>query len=254
MEIKVGDKVKLREVIKSNIVKSGAILTVKDIDIQGMCSFEELKPYTKWQGIGIEGRNVEMEYRIPIPFLKLVKSKQEKTNIIKRLGTSGNSIITYDINNREISFNVKGKTHITTLLKILLHETELYNYEYERVSPFKFNRKYVTEDKQHKWWIDFIDIRTFENVSQEIIRCDNCMRFEGDCKIFIPDFLELCVERNLLQRDGKGYKLIKKLDKVMDYCEYINGKPSVNTLKKRGYVIPDKYKKLLEREEYSLKA
>lgn len=254
MKIKVGDKVKLKSDLKQDVIDPGMVLTVKDIDIQGMCSFEELKPFTKWQGIGIEGRNVEMEWRIPIVFLDIVKSKQEKTNIIKRLGTSGDSVITYDVNDREISFNVKGKTHITTLLKILLHETELYNYEYERVSPFKFNRKYIQEDMQHKWWIDFIDIRTFENVSQEIIRCDNCMRFEGDCKIFIPDFLELCVERNLLQRVDKGYKLIKRLDKVMDHCEYINGKPSVNILKKRGYVIPNKYKKLLEREEYSLKA
>lgn len=254
MEIKVGDRVKLREEIKSNIVESSAILTVKDIDIQGMCSFEELKPFTKWQGIGIEGRNVETEHRIPIPFLELVKPRQEKTNIIKRLSISGDSIITYDVNDREISFNVKGKTHITTLLKILLHETELYNYEYERVSPFKFNRQYISEYMQHKWWIEFIDIRTFENVNQEIIRCDRYMRFEGNCKLFIPDFLELCVERNLLQREGKGYKLIKKLDKVMYDCEYISVKPSVNILKKRGYVIPDKYKKLLERGEYSLKA
>lgn len=252
--IKVGDKVKLKSGVKHVQIESGMVLTVKDIDVQHNCSFEELKPFTKWQGIGIEGRNVEMEWRIPIVFLDIVKSKQEKTNIIKRLGTSGDSVITYDVDDREISFNVKGKTHIKTLLKILLHETELYNYEYERVSPFKFNRKYISEDMQHKWWIDFIDIRTFENVSQEIIRCDNCMRFEGDCKIFIPDFLELCVERNLLQRVDKGYKLIKRLDKVMDHCEYINGKPSINILKKRGYVIPDKYKKLLEREEYSLKA
>lgn len=254
MKIKIGDKVKLKSGVEHKVIESDMVLTVKDIDPQDLCTFEELKLFYKWQGIGIEGRNVEMEHKVEISLLELVKSKQEKTNVIKRLGVSGDSVITYEIDNKNISFNVKGKTHITTLLKILLHETELYNYKYDRISPFKFNRKYISEDMQHKWWIDFIDIRTFENVSQEIIICDNCMRFEGDCKIFIPDFLELCVERNLLQRDGKGYKLIKKLDKVMDHCEYINGKPSVNTLKRRGYVIPDKYKKLLEREEYSLKA
>ena len=251
MKIKIGDIVKLKSGVEHKIIESDMVLTVKDIDPQDLCTFEELKPFYKWQGIGIEGRNVEMEYKVEISLLELVESKQEKTNIIKRLGASGDSVITYEIDNKNISFNVKGKTHITTLLKILLHETELYNYKYDRISPFKFNRKYISEDMQHKWWIDFIDIRTFENISQEIIRCDNCMRFEGDCKIFIPDFLELCVERNLLQRDGKGYKLIKKLDKVMDHCEYINGKPTIKVLEERGYIVPDKYKKLLK-EEYNL--
>ena len=251
MKIKIGDIVKLKSGVEHKIIESDMVLTVKDIDPQDLCTFEELKSFYKWQGIGIEGRNVEMEHKVEVSLLELVKSKQEKTNVIKRLGITGDSVITYDVDNREISFNVKGKIHITTLLKILLHETELYNYKYDRVSPFKFNRKYISEDKQHKWWIDFIDIRTFENISQEIIRCDNNMRFEGDCKIFIPDFLELCVERNLLQRDGKGYKLIKKLDKVMDHCEYINGKPTIKVLEERGYIVPDKYKKLLK-EEYNL--
>ena len=251
MKIKVGDKVKLKNGVNNNTIEPGMVLTVKDIDASNLCTFEELKPFTKWQGIGIEGRNVEMEHKVYISLLELVKSKQEKTNVIKRLGGNNDSVITYDVDNKNISFNVKGKTHITTLLKILLHETELCNYKYDRISPFKFNRKYISEDMQHKWWIDFIDIRTFENVSQEIIRCDNCMRFEGDCKIFIPDFLELCVERNLLQRDGKGYKLIKKLDKVMDHCEYVNDKLSIKVLEKRGYIVPDKYKKVLK-EEYNL--
>ena len=251
MIIKVGDKVKLKNGVNNNTIEPGMVLTVKDIDASNLCTFEELKPFTKWQGIGIKGRNIEMEHKVYISLLELVKSKQEKTNVIKRLGASGDSVITYDVADREISFNVKGKIGMNSLLKILLHETESYNYKYDRVSPFKFNRKYISEDKQHKWWIDFIDIRTFENISQEIIRCDNDMRFEGDCKLFIPDFLELCVERNLLQRVGKGYKLIKSLDKVMDHCEYINGKPSVKVLEKQGYIVPDKYKKLLK-EEYNL--
>ena len=253
MKIKVGDKVKLKNGVNNNAIEPGMVLTVKDIDASDLCTFEELKPFYKWRGIGIEGKNIEMEHKVEMSLLELVKSKQEKTNMIKRFCKYKTNIITYDVDNREISFNVKGKIHITVLLKILLHETELYNYKYDRVSPFKFNRKYISEDKQHKWWIDFIDIRTFENISQEIIRCDNCMRFEGDCKLFIPDFLELCVERNLLQRVGKGYKLIKSLDKVMDHCEYINGKSSVKVLEKQGYIVPDKYKEFMK-EDYSLMA
>lgn len=253
MKIKVGDKVKLKNGVSNDAIEPGMVVTVKDIDASNLCTFEELKPFYKWQGIGIEGRNVEMEHKVEISLLELVKSKQEKTNIIKRLGGSNDSIITYDVDDREISFNVKGKIHISTLLKILLHETELYNYKYDRISPFRFNRVYITSHKQHKWWIDFIDIRTFENVRQEIIRCDNCMRFEGNCKLFIPDFLELCVERNLLQRDGRGYKLIKKLDKVMDHCEYVNDKLSIKVLEERGYIVPDKYKEFMK-EDYSLMA
>ena len=37
----------------------------------------------------------------------------------------------------------------------------------------------------------------------------------------------------------------------MDHCEYINGKPTIKILEEGGYIVPDKYKKLLK-EEYNL--
>lgn len=250
MKFKVGDKVKLRNNMQDETIIQDIILTIKYINGK-LVAFEEIEPEYKWQGIGVEGKLVEKDKEYSLDRFELVKPN--KANIIRKIETSHDIIIQYDIKNLMIKFNVIGKIHIVNLLKILLHETKLYEYEYTRVSPFKLERKYIFENMNHVWLLDFINIKTLENIRKEIIKCDKDMKFEGYCEMFIPDFLELCVERNLLQRVDRGYKLIKKIDKVMDHCEYIKGDYFIYNLIQKGYVIPNKYKDVLL-ERYSLRA
>lgn len=170
-------------------------------------------------------------------------SKVEKTNRISRISGSGKeSIIEYDIEENEICFNIsKNPINLSTVLKILLHETELFNYKYERVSPFKLNRKYDGDEQGHIFTLNFIEIRTFEIQTVELLKTDRCMNVLGSLRMFIPDFLELCVERNILQRVDNGYKVIKKLHEPMEYCTYLKSKPSIRQLEKEGFIIPDKW-------------
>lgn len=163
-----------------------------------------------------------------------------KTNKIHRKTTG--SVIEYEIDGNELKFNVTGHPMVVSVAaKILLNETKLYDYKYERVSPFKLTRSYSKDRKQHEYLLEFIAIRTYEKIEQVILKTDKGLRLEGEYKIFIPDFLEICVERDLLRRNGIGYELVKNIKDVMDHCEYLASKPSVSQLKKEGYTIPDKW-------------
>ena len=117
----------------------------------------------------------------------------------------------------------------------------MYNYKYNRISPFKLNREYRSDIQGHVFTIDFINIHTYEKQTVELLRTDKNMAIKGKFKIFIPDFLEICVDRNILQRIDGGYKVVKRLNEVMDHCTYLKTKPSINQLKREGYVIPDKW-------------
>jgi hypothetical protein len=92
--------------------------------------------------------------------------------------------------------------------------------------------------------MEFIDIKdNFEAKKTKLLETNKSMQVEGKLNIFIPDFLEICVERKMLKRDGDGYILNRNLDSIGDDYTYLKNKPSIKTLELNGFIITDEYKK-----------
>lgn len=176
-----------------------------------------------------------------------IKEEVKKTNRIRRMSDSGNEcVIEWDIDGNMIKFSVDGDPlDIQALVKILLHETEVYDYKYDRISPFKLERRVDTENRKHKFVMRFIDIKDdFKEVEKVLLETGDNMNIVGVYEMFIPDFLELCVERRVLDRKRSGYVIARDLERGMKYCTYIPCKPSVRELTQKGFIIPEKYNKL----------
>lgn len=234
--LKVEDKVKIINQKDSKYGKIGKIIKIKPI--------EERYTYPI---------NVVFEDGMEIPYceseLELCENETQKTNkIAKRLSNGEESIIEWNICDKEITISVSSNPiALISLLKLILKETELYNYKYHRIAPYKLTRIYDTEKLKHVYTFSFVDVRSedYEIISKEIIITDKNMGVEGKFKMFIPDFLEICAEKNLLKRDGDEYILNRNLSKAFNSCRYIKSKPSEDELWSKGFIIPEGYKKLL---------
>lgn len=245
---RVGDKVKINtELVSDKFKNMNKDILDNEFKVSRMVLhdggiayiLEGIPTFKEWFGIGIDGETMEKEWMFKEH--KLIKVKaQQKTNRIRR-NTTG-SVLEYEIKDKELRFEItEHPMFLATVCKMVLEETELYNYKYERVSPFKINKGYNPGIPGHVISIDFIDIRTKENVHNELFVTDKAMRLSGEYKIFIPDFLEVCVKLGILRRDENGYKLNKKLNSMKD-CEYIQDTTSDKYLLSRGYTIPTKWK------------
>jgi hypothetical protein len=229
---KVGDRVK--------VIKNGIEGVIKEIENE--LNYPEIEVGFIYDSEAYFSRYRENE-------LELCEKDIQKTNRISRMSRSGlESIIEWNIEDKEIEITVSNHPiNIVPLLKLILRETELYNYEYHRVSPYRLTRVYDTERCSHIFTFSFVDIRDeeFKITSQELMVTDKAMCIEGKIKIFIPDFLEICVERHMLARNGDRYELLKRLDNVFNNCRYIKSKPSISYLESKGFIIPEGYKKKL---------
>lgn len=172
--------------------------------------------------------------------------KGEKTKRIKRINTLGvKSIIEWECNKKNNTLVMRIEENpidMNTLTRILLHDEEILNHKYERISPFKVSREFKKMES-HIWNIEFVNIRNNNLEKTEIIRTDKDMMLMGEYEVFLPDFLEVCVERGLLCRDKTGYKLIYDISRGICDCEYIQPKKefTIGELKNSGFVIPEKY-------------
>jgi hypothetical protein len=244
--LRVGDKVKInKELISEKFKSMNKDILDNEFEISHMVVWNGelmyllagIPDFSEWQGVGIEGKMIERQWVFSKH--KLIKSiTTQKTNKIRRTQTG--SIIEHKIDNMDLCFEITNNPmNLRVALNLLLHETELYNFKYERVSPFKITKEYNKDKQGHIFTIDFIDIRSKENVSTELLRTDRAMRLDGKYKIFIPDFLEICTKLGILERNEKGYKLIiHNLSNVMNGCEYINEKSLEKELESKGYLIP----------------
>lgn len=94
-------------------------------------------------------------------------------------------------------------------------------------------------------------MRDLKHKSDVIITATNSMLMEvGEYEIFIPDFLELCVERKLLERNGNEYKLIRSLDSEIEKCEYVYNEFTLEELKEKDYIIPDNFIKEINKRKH----
>lgn len=236
-KFKIGDKVR---VIKNLSDYPGDYL-VGEVGIINEIDSNPIYPY-RIDAIGTHGTNWRDE---ELELIKDIDIKEIKTNRIKRVNDEGKETqIEYDIIDNKIKFKISEESiHITTLLKILLNASELYNYEYERISPYKIERRYI--NGTHEFAIDFIDVKNdFKHHHNVLLTTDKDMKMYGKYSLFIPDFLGLCVERNILDYDGKRFSVKRDIDSVMGNCKYIPCKPSIGMLKNQGYIIPKYYKEL----------
>lgn len=175
------------------------------------------------------------------------KIKGEKTNRIRRTNTIGtSSIIEYECNKSNNILKIRieeNPIQMNMLTRILLHDENILNHKYERISPFRVSRDFI-KTECHIWNIEFVNIINDSIEENEIIRTDKDMMLMGEYEVFLPDFLEICVERGLLSRDKNGYKLIYDISSGICDCEYIQPKKelTIGDLMSRGFIIPEKYK------------
>lgn len=168
--------------------------------------------------------------------------KQEKTNRL----LYKDSIIEYNIDGKYIKFSIeKNGISLWSLIKILLKETNIVDFKYTRISPYKITFK--KDEKDYVYSIRFIDVK--DNClakEQEIIKIN---REAGDTvstgkyRIFIPDLLELCVYNKILKKisDEKFIVSINLNTSDMREIEYIHKKPSRKKLERMGYTVPRRY-------------
>lgn len=170
------------------------------------------------------------------------KIKGIKSNKIRRTNDVGATLIEFNKEDNMLNLKIsENPIHIYVLLKILLSQEEILNHTYERVSPYKIKREFV-KDEGHMWRIEFLDIRSKEIVKNVILKTNKDMKLHGEYKLFLPDLLEIAIERGYITRYKDGYKLIKSIDNSVCYCEYVQPEPTVKYLKSQGFIIPDKYK------------
>lgn len=135
--------------------------------------------------------------------LNKIKFKTQKLGKCKL--KRNESIIEWNIEGKNITIKVSNKPcSILTLFKIILEQTELNNYKYNRVSPYKIYKKGYTQEDGHIFILEFYDIKNDMKLNEvELIRTDKSLAFEGEITMFIPDFIDLCVERSILKKETK---------------------------------------------------
>jgi hypothetical protein len=234
--LEAGKKVKIIDSKDSRYGEIGVIQTIRD----GYYLYPIIVKFkTGYIDFGYyEEKNLELYNEVEI----------ERTNRIKRVSGSGReSVIEWNvIDNKNIEIRVKNNpVNLVTLLKIILRETALYDYKYHRVSPYKIVKEYDTLRCGHVYSMEFIDIKDdFKVKKNEVLITDRSMSIEGALNLFIPDMLEICVERSLLKRNGDGYILNRNLDGVTDYI-YLKNKPSIRTLEMNGFIITEEYRSIV---------
>lgn len=67
------------------------------------------------------------------------------------------------------------------------------------------------------------------------------MMLKGKFELFLPDMLEICVERGFITRYKDGYRLIYDISGGICDCEYIQPELTIGKLKNDGFIIPKKY-------------
>lgn len=176
------------------------------------------------------------------------KDNQVPTNRIERTNSVGTkNIIEYEIVDRNIEFSIsQNPISLTPLLKVLLSVSGLETYVYKRVCPYKIKRIY--KDVKHTFVLKYIDVKDeFKEQEKVLLELSGSgMKIEENHKysIFIPDFLELCVERGILYKDRDTFELPITTKDILKECRYLPCKPSAYKLKKDGYIVPEAYKNL----------
>lgn len=178
----------------------------------------------------------------------------KKSNIINRISNVNVvSRLKWNIEGLMLKINLsKANMGLIGVLKILLNETKIHEtLNYNRVSPFKLDRVYRKDIQKHVWTMNYIDMRDLKHKSDIIITATNSMLMEvGEYELFIPDFLEVCVERKLLERNGNEYKLIRSLDSEIEKCEYVYNEFTLEELKEKDYIIPDNFIKEINKRKH----
>lgn len=210
----------------------------------------------------VVGRSLEDNRLVGISNLNEIKPKEltpkmidgKRSNIINRTSSIGVvSRVKWKIEGLKLKINLsKANMGLTGVLKILLNETKIHEtLNYNRISPFKLDREYRKDLKKHVWTMNYIDMRDLKHKSDVIITATNSMLMEvGEYEIFIPDFLEVCVERKLLERNGNEYKLIRSLDSEIEKCEYVYNEFTLEELKEKDYIIPDNFIKEINKRKH----
>lgn len=178
----------------------------------------------------------------------------KKSNIINRISNVNVvSRLKWNIEGLMLKINLsKANMGLIGVLKILLNETKIHEtLNYNRVSPFKLERVYRKDIQKHVWTMNYIDIRDLKHKSDILIEANKSLQMEvGEYEIFLPDFLELCVERKLLERNGNEYKLIRSLDSEIERCEYVYDEFTLEELEERGYTIPESFIKEINKRKH----
>lgn len=178
----------------------------------------------------------------------------KKSNIINRISNVNVvSRLKWNIEGLMLKINLsKANMGLIGVLKILLNETKIHEtLNYNRVSPFKLDRVYRKDIQKHVWTMNYIDMRDLKHKSDILIEANKSLQMEvGEYEIFLPDFLELCVERKLLERNGNEYKLIRSLDSEIEKCEYVYDEFTLEELEERGYTIPESFIKEINKRKH----
>ena len=230
-KFKVGDKVRCISAMSGQYIEVNKEYTIHEIRGTAPEEYIVLKEFI----------DIHPMHNYKSERFESVEDENIKTNIIKKTTVSKNvSFIEFKLKGLEIDFNIVGyPMNLCSVLKILLRENKLYKYNYTRKSPFKIVKEFDKDKQAHSFNLNFIDINTYEKQDKELISTNNCMQIVGEHKMFIPDLLELCVDRNLLKRAGNGYELISNLDMYdWEYVNEIPKMPSREELKSEGYIIP----------------
>lgn len=165
-------------------------------------------------------------------------------NKIKRTTPFKESIIEWDIQGKNLDINITGDDiHIISLLKLILREAKLYEFNYYRISPYKVSKLYYKKQNKNIFKIQFHDARDYYKYNEkDLITTTNGLSVSGQINIFIPDFLEICVLMRLLDKEENGFKLISSIETTVSVCEYIQKKTyleyNFTNMINKGYIVP----------------
>lgn len=111
--------------------------------------------------------------------------------------------ILWNINKNYLYVKINRPINLTSLLKRLLANVkELRNFKYKRKSQYGILHESNKNIQGHRYAIRFQDIRDNFIKTKEILITDSSMNMsQGEYYFFIPDLLEIAVERGLVNHN-----------------------------------------------------